>query len=348
MAHGTPIFLRSARRALFALAILSAGAATALPAAAQPAPKDESFDHAICRLIDEASAKEGLPTAFFTRLIWRESSFRPHVVSHAGAQGIAQFMPATARARGLDNPFDPASAIPASASLLADHLKQFGNLGLAAAAYNAGPGRVSRFLAGGGLPQETRDYVRFITGRSAEQWAALKRRERVTLATPEDMGKSAESGGDGSTLPPSPGPVSGSIPVQPATPTTSSVPLPAPAEDPTGAALFPAEPCLNTLASLRKGVPAAGGEANPLFAPWGVQISGNFSRDIALTSYRRVAERHNAVFGDLTPVIVATRMGGRGQRVFYRVRLPAQTRVEANALCNRLRKSGGACIVLPN
>ncbi len=348
MANGTPIFFRLARRAILALAILGAGVSISVPAAAQAAPKDESFDHAICRLIDEASAKEGLPTAFFTRLIWRESSFRPHVVSHAGAQGIAQFMPATARARGLDNPFDPASAIPASASLLADHLKQFGNLGLAAAAYNAGPGRVNRFLAGGGLPLETRDYVRFITGRSAEQWAALKRRELVTLATPEDIGKSADNTGEQAALPLSPNPISSSADVKPATPTTSSVPLTAPAEDPSGAALFPAEPCLATLASLRKGMPAPDGEVNPLFAPWGVQISGNFSRSTALTSYRRVAERHSAVFGDLTPVIVATRMGGRGQRVFYRVRLPAQTRGEANALCNRLRKSGGACIVMPN
>lgn len=348
MAHGTPFFFRSARRAMFALAVLGTGLITSLPATAQSASKDESFDHAICRLIDEASAKQGLPTAFFTRLIWRESSFRPHVVSHAGAQGIAQFMPATARARGLENPFDPASAIPASASLLADHLKQFGNLGLAAAAYNAGPGRVSRFLAGGGLPLETRDYVRFITGRSAEQWAALKRRELVTLATPEDMGKAADTTGVQTPLPLSTGPASASAPVQPAAPTTASVPLTAPAEDPTGAGLFPAEPCLATLASLRKGVPAPGGEVNPLFAPWGVQISGNFSRSTALNSYRRVADRHSAVFGDLTPLIVATRMGGRGHRVFYRVRLPAQTRGEANALCNRLRKSGGACIVMPN
>ena len=347
MAHGTPIFIRSARRAMFALVILATGALAFAPAAAQAASKDESFDQAICRLIDEASAKEGLPTAFLTRLIWRESSFRPHVVSHAGAQGIAQFMPATARARGLENPFDPASAIPASASLLADHLRQFGNLGLAAAAYNAGPGRVRRFLAGAGLPLETRDYVRFITGRSAEQWAALKRRELVTLATPQDMGKTAGTTGDQTVFPHPPAPAPRSPEVQPASPTTS-VMLTPPAEDPSGAGLFPAEPCLTTLASLRKGVPAPGVEANPLFAPWGVQISGNFSRSTALDSYRRVAERHSAVFGDLTPVIVATRMGGRGRQVYYRVRLPAQSRGEANALCNRLRKSGGACIVMPN
>lgn len=324
MANGLLLFFRSARRAMTALALGAtclAGAAFTSPAAAQ---KDEGFDHAICRLIDEAAEKEGLPTPFFTRLIWRESSFRPHVVSHAGAQGIAQFMPATARARGLDNPFDPASAIPASAALLADHLKEFGNLGLAAAAYNAGPGRVNRFLAGSGLPQETRDYVRFITGRSAEQWGALKRRELVSLVTPEDLGEAAPRKGAAEESPP---------------------PLVA---DPTGAALFPAESCMVTLASIRKGHPGPDDEMSQLFAPWGVQVSGNHSRSVALASYRRVAARHRAVLGDQRPMIIATRLGGRGNRTFYRVRLPAETRAQANALCNRLRNAGGACIVMPN
>ncbi|MGE4371678.1 MAG: transglycosylase SLT domain-containing protein [Xanthobacter sp.] len=295
--------------------------------AAAQGEKPENFDHAICRLIDDAATRNGLPNAFFTRLIWRESSFRPHVVSHAGAQGIAQFMPGTAKARGLENPFDPAAAIPASAALLADHLRQFGNLGLAAAAYNAGPGRVSGFLAGGGLPMETRNYVRFITGRSAEQWAELKQGVRISLATAEESGVN-------------PPPSKDSRPTQPPeTPGNA---------DPTGASLFPSEPCLTTLAGLRKGMPAPDGEVNPLFAPWGVQISGNFNRATALASFRRTAARHHDVMGNLTPVIVATRMGGRGRRVFYRVRLPAETRREANALCNRLRKAGGACIVLPN
>lgn len=254
----------------------------------------ESVDDAICRLIEEAALKEGLPASFFTRLIWRESSFRAHVVSHAGAQGIAQFMPGTARERGLENPFDPQAAIPASAKLLADLGRQFGNLGLAAAAYNAGPGRVSGFLAGGTLPGETRRYVEFITGRSAQDWAALKRQ-----------------GGD------------------------------APA--------FPQDGCLKTVASLRKGAPPpAAGEINELFAPWGVQISGNYVRDIALASFRRAAAKYPAVFADHRPVIIATRVGGRGYRVFYRVRLPAQTRAEANQICARLRKAGGSCLALPN
>jgi hypothetical protein len=80
-------------------------------------------------------------------------------------------MPGTAEERGLDDPFEPKSAIVHSASLLADLRREFGNFGLAAAAYNAGAERVRSWLAGsGGLPGETQNYVQFITGRAAEEW----------------------------------------------------------------------------------------------------------------------------------------------------------------------------------
>jgi len=105
------------------------------------------------------------------RLIWRESRFNPNAVSYKGAQGIAQFMPGTAEDRGLDDPFEPKSAIAHSASLLADLNREFGNFGLAAAAYNAGAERVRKWLSGSGsLPWETQAYVVFVTGRAAEEW----------------------------------------------------------------------------------------------------------------------------------------------------------------------------------
>jgi transglycosylase-like protein with SLT domain/sporulation related protein len=138
-------------------------------AAAQPAM--EPLDHAVCRLIESSAHANQLPVAFFTRLIWRESSFRAAVVSPAGAEGIAQFMPGTARERGLADPFDPERAIPKAALLLADLRRQFGNLGVAAAAYNAGPARVLGWLHGQGeLPAETRAYVRYVTGRDVGEW----------------------------------------------------------------------------------------------------------------------------------------------------------------------------------
>src|SRR3954465_15324962 len=139
-------------------------------AAAKQGP--EAAQKALCTLIERAAAEHGLPIGFFTRLIWKESRFRHDAVSPKGAQGIAQFMPGTAKERGLDDPFDAATAIPASASLLADLAKRFGNLGLAAAAYNAGADRVSDWIAETAtLPFETQDYVLSVTGVPAATWA---------------------------------------------------------------------------------------------------------------------------------------------------------------------------------
>ncbi|MEP6828611.1 MAG: lytic transglycosylase domain-containing protein [Aestuariivirga sp.] len=127
----------------------------------------------ICASAEENAIANGLEPTFFARLLWRESLFDPNVVSDKGAQGIAQFMPETAAERGLVNPFEPIAAVKASAVYLAELKKRFGNIGLAAAAYNAGEMRVEKWLSGqGGLPGETQDYVAFITGHQAEEWKA--------------------------------------------------------------------------------------------------------------------------------------------------------------------------------
>jgi len=149
-------------------------AAAATPdTAARPLPPSSED---ICRTIAQAAADNELPVEFFTRLIWQESRFDPTAVSRAGAQGIAQFMPGTAALRGLANPFAPLEALRESASYLRELRTTFGgNLGLAAAAYNAGPGRVEAWLAGRRrLPGETRAYVRIITGHAADTWASSK------------------------------------------------------------------------------------------------------------------------------------------------------------------------------
>ena len=125
----------------------------------------------VCRAMEVAAAAVALDPGFFARLLWRESLFDADAVSPAGAQGIAQFMPGTAEQEGLADPFNPAEAIGASAAYLKELEGRFGNLGLAAAAYNAGEERVQRFVAGtGGLPGETRAYVPAITGHAAEAW----------------------------------------------------------------------------------------------------------------------------------------------------------------------------------
>src|SRR5258706_12641812 len=134
-------------------------------------PKSAKSDQN-CLALAKAAATHDLPLDFFVRLIRQESNFDPNSVSHAGAQGIAQFMPGTARWRGLADPFEPLQALYESARWLRELREQFGNLGLAAAAYNAGPRRVQDWLAGRGqLPGETRAYVGIITGRPADEWA---------------------------------------------------------------------------------------------------------------------------------------------------------------------------------
>jgi hypothetical protein len=154
--------------------MLKAGAALAQPPALpQTEAERRSFAQTVCSEIDARAAEHGLPQSFMARLIWKESLFDPGAVSPKGAQGIAQFMPGTARLRGLADPFDPQQALAASAAYLAELRGKFGNLGRAAAAYNAGEDRVRRWLAGtSGLPYETQDYVFSITGRGHEEWKA--------------------------------------------------------------------------------------------------------------------------------------------------------------------------------
>jgi hypothetical protein len=153
-----------------------------IPAAYPPTADD------ICRAVEQDAAENDLPVEFFARVIWQESRFNALAVSGKGAQGIAQFMPSTADYRGLADPFDPIEALKNSASYLHDLKAQFGNLGLAAAAYNAGPGRVSAYLAGRrGLPSETRNYVAIITGWTADEWASAKPPETSETTIPQGV-----------------------------------------------------------------------------------------------------------------------------------------------------------------
>jgi hypothetical protein len=144
------------------------------------APRVASADPAadrqyICRTIFDAAQYNSLPAGFLARLLWTESGFNSGATSRAGAIGVAQFMPQTAVQRGLADPRDPFQAIYHAARLLADLQREFGNLGLATAAYNAGSFRIAKWLQGASpLPLETRLYVLAVTGRSPEDWAALR------------------------------------------------------------------------------------------------------------------------------------------------------------------------------
>ncbi len=268
------------------------------------AARESDAREAMCLMIELAARAANLPLEFFARVIWQESRFQPDAVgpvtrSGERAQGIAQFMPGTASERRLLDPFDPVQALPKSAEFLGELRDQFGNLGLAAAAYNAGPRRVQEWLAGSGpMPMETRNYVSAITGSTVEDWKEAGR--------------------------------NGKMPQRAA---TSS--------------------CRELMALLRRAPNpfVAGLEQHITLAAaklWGVQLAAGFSRDKALAMYARAMKRLSAVIGDQDPSLLSSRMLNRGTRLFYQVRIGADTRPAADDLCNRIRKAGGACFVLRN
>jgi hypothetical protein len=297
--------------ALLLLGLLMPGAADdagETPPAVQEEPRDKKEDAAsqdtresMCLMIEAAARSNDLPLEFFARVIWQESRFQadavgPRTRSGERAQGIAQFMPGTARERGLLDPFNPVEALPKSAEFLRELRGQFGNLGLAAAAYNAGPQAVRDWLAGKrSLPGETQRYVFAITGSSVDEWA---------------------KGGKGEPPRTAPG-------------------------------------CRQLMAMLRRA-------PNPFIeqlevrvklvaaAPWGVQLSAGFSRDRALASYTRIAKRHGNILAGKDPSLLSMTLRSRGTGTFYQVRVGADTRESANALCASIRRAGGACLVLRN
>jgi hypothetical protein len=255
--------------------------------------KVESIETSVCRLIELSARTQSLPVEFLTRLIWQESSFRPNTISPAGAQGIAQFMPKTADERGLANPFDPEEAIPKSAKLLADLKQRFGNLGLAAAAYNAGPARVANWLAGhGNLPAETRDYVLTVTRHPAEDWIGDAVAETITDST-----------------------ISSKL------------------------------SCLQATAAIRRSEPRSVA-ASALVAPWGVQLAGSFSKAAALAAYTRARSSYATIIGKIEPMVIGGRVRSRGFAPYYQVRAPAPSRAAADAICEKILRAGGACVVL--
>ncbi len=290
-------------RSLLVVAALAActAAARAEDAAAKPAARADTRE-AMCLMIESAAKEAGLPLEFFSRVIWQESRFQPDAVGPVTrngdrAQGIAQFMPGTASERRLLDPFDPVQALPKSAEFLRELRDQFGNLGLAAAAYNAGPRRVREWIEGTGyMPAETRSYVLAITGVPIDDWKNAS--DRVAERAP----------------------VSG---------------------------------CRELMALLQRA-------PNPFVAgleqrvklgadrPWGVQLAAGFSRDRALASYARAMKRLTPIIGDRDPSLLGSVWRSRGTRTFYQVRIGADTRAEADALCQKIRRAGQGCLVLRN
>jgi hypothetical protein len=279
---------------------------TSKGAAQKPAADAREADtrEAMCLMIEAAAKASDLPLEFLARVIWQESRFQSDAVgplTRRGqrAQGIAQFMPGTASERRLLDPFDPVQALPKSAEFLNELRNQFGNLGLAAAAYNAGPRRVQEWLAGtGAMPQETRNYVVAITGTTVEQWAAAGKNGKMPDRAPNAG-------------------------------------------------------CREMMALLKHAPNSFVTELQQHIElgadrPWGVQLAAGFNRDQALAMYSRAMTRLRAVIGDQDPSLLSSQFRSRGTRTFYQVRIGADTRPAADDLCNRIRRAGGACLVLRN
>src|SRR6185503_2019284 len=130
-----------------------------------PADIPTSGDAELDRIIFEAGQKQGVDPRFIHAVIWQESKYQQKALSHAGAQGLMQLMPATAKRFGCEHPDDPVENINAGTKYLGWLLKRFsGNVELALAGYNAGEGAVDKY---DGVPpyNETRNYVKIISQR---------------------------------------------------------------------------------------------------------------------------------------------------------------------------------------
>ena len=257
--------------------------------------RSETYPQDLCRAIERFSVENDLPPEFFARLIWRESRFRADAVSYKGAEGIAQFMPGTAKLRGLSNSFDVVEALEASSRYLSELNTQFGNLGFAAAAYNAGEDGLRRFLAKGRLPLETRDYVFAITGNPVETWQD----------DPPDIAAGA---------------------LDPALPFLDG--------------------CIRLAVSRRLGEPILIQSAD--WAPWGVQLAANFDPGIARRLMRQAVASLPESLSSEKALIVRQRRVKPGMRPKYQARIGKETRQEANALCDSIRRAGVACAVVKN
>jgi transglycosylase-like protein with SLT domain/sporulation related protein len=264
---------------------------------ADPGGKNDAHE-AVCLIVESAAKENGLPLEFFARVIWQESRFQSSAVGPVTrngqrAQGIAQFMPQTSRERRLLDPFDPVQALPKAAEFLNELRSQFGNVGLAAAAYNAGPRRVQEWLDGSAaMPQETRNYVLAITGISIEDWAKAGRKDNMP-----DHGPKADCGELIALLNRAPN---------------------------------------RFVAELEQSVRRAATK------PWGVQVAAGFGRDQALVMYAQAMKGLSAVVARRDEPIL---FRSRGTSSYYQVRIGTSTHREADELCGRIRRTGGACLV---
>lgn len=141
------------------------------PVASQPSPAPTQLRNSVQQHIQAAAARYGISSHLVDAVAWQESRYNPRARSSAGAIGVMQLMPGTARQLGVSNPHDVRQNVAGGAAYLRQQLERFGNnVPLALAAYNAGPGAVMKY---GGIPpyRETQNYVRQIMRRMSTPMA---------------------------------------------------------------------------------------------------------------------------------------------------------------------------------
>jgi len=312
------------------------------------------FQDSVCLMIEAAGRAHALPLEFFARVIWQESRFRPDTVgprrrNGESAQGIAQFMPTTAAERGLLDPFDPVQALPKAAQFLRELKDQFGNLGLAAAAYNAGPARVRGWLSGARrLSVETRNYVAAVTGVPADEWAKVGGRKPSVKTSPNcrELMALLRQPASPQGPPPSPhGPPAQSQNDQLAKNDPIGGPPFGPVE---GDAVPHQEPSYSHrdmnlfLEKLTERVKLTAD------SPWSIQLSAGFSRERVLAAYAAIATRYAGILAGRDASILSSVFRSRGTGAFYQIRVGTDTFESATNLCADIRRAGGACMVLRN
>jgi hypothetical protein len=150
--------------------------------------RPEHFAFDLCQQIENTSRNNGIDLGFFARLLWQESRFDPNALSHAGAQGIAQFMPQTAKLRGLADSYNPAQAIERSANYLGELQRTYGSAGIAAVAYNGGERRADGFTKKGkGLAPKAHDFRLDGDRPFLESCLNLAKNRRLTKLAPPPL-----------------------------------------------------------------------------------------------------------------------------------------------------------------